>query len=269
MIQKTLLISGLAFILACFALPLSYTHVSEESISIAYSSGFECESYFINLLLIAGILCASFIGRGSYTAFFLVLLFIGGFLVLMNTTKHVVPGLAWGYYPTVYQYLLYVANLLVIISGFIHILRLRKTFTMEKIRLINRLLMYIGLAYILCCFFLPLTTSCEGSDGPEEYINTTQTGIQVPTFIINVFLIGLMIVLTYIENKSYIAPIIVTIVGLVLVFFINSFREAGFGQPCGFSPTVYMRLLYVADLLIIISGFVRIYLNRKANNEKS
>lgn len=126
MIQKILLISGLAFILACFALPLSYTHVSEESNSIAYSSGFECESYFINLLFIAGILCASFIGRGSYVAFFLVLLIIGGFLVFLNSMKHVVPGLPFGFHSTIYQYLLYVADLMVVIAGLMQILQIRK-----------------------------------------------------------------------------------------------------------------------------------------------
>lgn len=140
---------------------------------------------------------------------------------------------------------------------------------MKTPQLISILLLSFGIVYLVSCFFLPLTTSCEGTDGPEEFISTSQTGIQVPTFLINVFLIGLMILFTFIENKSYIAPIIITIVGFVLVFFINSLRKAGFGQPCGFSPTVYMRLLYVADLLIIISGFVRIYLNRKTNNEKS
>lgn len=125
-LQKTLLISGLAFILACFALPLSYTHVSEESNSIAYSSGFECESYFINLLLVAGILCASFIGSGSYTAFFIVLGIVGGILVFVNSMKDVAPGLSYGFYPTNYQYMLYAADVMVVIAAIVRIIVIRK-----------------------------------------------------------------------------------------------------------------------------------------------
>jgi hypothetical protein len=126
MIQKILLIIGLAYAFACFALPLSYTYNSEESDVVTNFKGFECESYYINLVLIAGILCSSFIGRGSYIAFFIILGLVGGFLVFLNSMKDVAPGLPYGYYLTYYQYLLYLADVMVVIAGLLQIIQSKK-----------------------------------------------------------------------------------------------------------------------------------------------
>lgn len=132
------------------------------------------------------------------------------------------------------------------------------------------ILLILGLILILFTFFSPLSHSFKVSYGPEEVTSTTQYGFEKITFYLGLFFIIFIIGSSYFGEGSPIALILFTLIGGSLVYFINSLRTAGWGKPCGESPTLYQDILYFAYLMIVISCFIhQLTKNKQSDTQKS
>lgn len=108
-------------------------------------------------------------------------------------------------------------------------------------------------------FFLHFFHSCKVSDGPEEFITTKQYGSETFTYYLSLIFIVIIISDSHLGKGSYIRTLSLSFIGGIITLFINWIGEAGFGRPCGHSPTQFQNLLYLAHLLIITSCFINIF----------
>lgn len=131
-------------------------------------------------------------------------------------------------------------------------------------------LFLIGISIVFSCYFLPVTTSCKFIDGPEEIIETVQYGSMQMTYYLSFMFLILIYVLSLSRNNT---GIIFTIIFSVLfggvILFFNGIASAGWGNPCGHSPTNYQRLLYLGHVLIVIGCIIKSFRNRHLNRKGS
>jgi hypothetical protein len=133
----------------------------------------------------------------------------------------------------------------------------------------NNILLFVGILIVVISYFLPLTTSCKQTNGPEEFISTTQYGYETFTYLLSSVFILLIILASYLGNDSYILTIVLVLLGGSITLFFNWIGQAGWGAPCGHKPTQFQTLLYFSHILIIVMCFDKIASsrkNRKAND---
>ena len=135
---------------------------------------------------------------------------------------------------------------------------------MKTSNLIERLSLISGSLIILSCSFLPLFTSCQFEN--DKIIATSINGFNSFTYFFSL----LFVFLVYLSGKrnTYMQTAILAIIGASLNFFWNTIGKAGFGSPCGNSPTNYLILLYLGHFLITLSSIIRIY-NKKAIQQEN
>lgn len=132
----------------------------------------------------------------------------------------------------------------------------------------QNVLFLIGISIVFSCYFLPVTTSCKFTDGPEEIIETVQYGSMQMTYYLSFMFLILIYVLSLSRNTT---GIIFTIIFSVLfggvILFFNGIASAGWGNPCGHSPTNYQRLLYLGHVLIVFGCIIKSFRNRHLNRK--
>lgn len=128
----------------------------------------------------------------------------------------------------------------------------------KKITNPKNILIIIGILIVTISYFLPLTTSCEETNGPEEFISTTQYGFETFNYYVSTIFIGLIIIASYLGRGSYIVSSILVLLGGSITLFFNWIGQAGWGRPCGHGPTQFHHLLYFSHILIIIACFSNI-----------
>jgi len=119
----------------------------------------------------------------------------------------------------------------------------------------KNLVLIIGIILVVLCYFLPLTTSCKATNGPEEFIQTTQYGFETINYYISTIFILLIIAGSHIGKGSYIATSIFVLLGGGISLFSAWISIPGWGEPCGDTPTLFYYLLYLSHILIIIACF--------------
>jgi len=124
-----------------------------------------------------------------------------------------------------------------------------------KITMRKNLLLMVGIVIVAVCYFLPLTTSCKESNGPEEFISTTQYGFETFNYYVSSIFIGLIIAASFIGRGSFTITIILVLMGGIITLFFNWIGQAGWGRPCGHSLTNYSHLLHFSHILIILACF--------------
>ena len=127
----------------------------------------------------------------------------------------------------------------------------------------NKILLLVGIFIVVISCFLPLTTSCKQTNGPEEFISTTQYGFETFTYLLSSVFILFIILASFLGNGSYILTIILVLLGGSITLFFNIILLAGWGRPCGHFPSLFQFLLYISHLMIIVSCFNNIAINRK------
>lgn len=126
---------------------------------------------------------------------------------------------------------------------------------MKNSNLIERLSLISGSLIIVISSFLPLFTSCKVVK--DEIIAISVNGLDSFTYYFSL----LFVFLVYLSGKrnTYMLTAIFALIGASLTFFWNTIGKAGFGSPCGNSPTNYLILLYLGHFLITLSSVIRIY----------
>lgn len=135
----------------------------------------------------------------------------------------------------------------------------------KKITNPKNILLIIGMLIVAISYFLPLTTSCEVTNGPEEFISTTQYGFETFNYYVSTSFICLIIAVSYLGRGSYLFFSIFVLLGGSITLFFNWIGQAGWGRPCGHGPTQFLHLLYFSHLLIIFICFNNITDKRKKN----
>ena len=137
------------------------------------------------------------------------------------------------------------------------------TIDIKKIINLKNTLLLIGILVVLVSYFLPLTTSCEESNGPEEFVTTKQYGYETFNYYLSTIFISLIIASSYLGRSSYVITIILVLLGGIITLFFNWIGQAGWGKPCGYGPTLFSHLLYFSHILIIIACFDNLTNKRK------
>ena len=122
----------------------------------------------------------------------------------------------------------------------------------------KNLTLLVGIILLVLSCFLPLTTSCRATNGPEEFITTTQYGFETFNYYLSTIFILLIIAGSHISKGSFIATSIFVLLGGGITLFSAWINIAGWGAPCGNSPTMFYYLLYLSHILIIIACYKRI-----------
>ena len=113
----------------------------------------------------------------------------------------------------------------------------------------NIIFLFVGILIVAVSYFLPLTTSCEQTSGPEEFISTKQYGYETFTYFLSSVFILLIILASFLGNGSFILTSILVLLGGIITLFFNWIGQAGWGAPCGHSSTQYQTLLYFSHIL--------------------
>jgi hypothetical protein len=127
----------------------------------------------------------------------------------------------------------------------------------------------VSLIIIITCYFLPLTTSCEFTDGPEEFISTNEIGALQSTYYLAIIFLAFIFMLSLIKSKAgFISVILVSVIGGMIILFFNWIGQAGWGKPCGHQPTIYQNLLYLGHILFVLACCIKSYKNKNWGSEK-
>jgi hypothetical protein len=130
------------------------------------------------------------------------------------------------------------------------------------------ILFSVSLIIILVCYFLPLTTSCEFTDGPEEFISTNEIGALQTTYYLAIIFLAFIFILSFIKNKAgFISVLIISVFGGIIILFFNWIGQAGWGKPCGHQPTIYQNLLYLGHVLFVLACCMKSYKNMSSLNK--
>ena len=134
---------------------------------------------------------------------------------------------------------------------------------MKNSNSIERLSLISGSLIILSCSFLPLFTSCKVVK--DEIIATSIDGLHSFTYYFSL----VFVFLVYLSGRlnMFMQTALLAIIGSSLTFFLNKMGKAGFGAPCGDSPTNYLILLYLGHFLITVSSIIRIYHKKAVEQE--
>lgn len=117
-LYQILLYVSLGYIVVSLLLPLSTSceYFSDEDVVFTKQFGLTSSTYYINLLVTLCMLMASFVERGSLTAL-MIIFFIGvGYVLYANFLRSGGWGKPCGHSATIYQYLLYGANVILFIA---------------------------------------------------------------------------------------------------------------------------------------------------------
>lgn len=130
-----------------------------------------------------------------------------------------------------------------------------------------QVLLYLSLTYIIVCLFLPLSTSCEYLSD-EEFVITQKLGALSTNYYVNILAVLSMLIASFTESGSRTALILIFTLSAGYVLVINFFSSAGWGSPCGNSPTIYQYALYLADLVFFIACLEGINYRRKEDEDE-
>lgn len=128
----------------------------------------------------------------------------------------------------------------------------------------------IGIFISVLCFFLPLTTTCEWVEGTdEEYKTIYEIGYSKFSYYLALFFLTFIVLSSYLGKGSMILCVIFSTIGGFLVLGINFLSTAGWGAACGHSPTIYLYLMYLGNVLIVNACFMRIRSIRKTEKKSN
>ncbi len=130
-------------------------------------------------------------------------------------------------------------------------------------KVIKVLLFYLGVFITLICLILPLYTTCEVRKN-EEFIQLAVLGKDHFTYYLSLFFLGVILYTAYVRQNSITVVLILSIIGGGITLFYNWIGQAGFGKPCGHSPTKFQYLLFLGHLMIVVSSLLNVYI--KKNN---
>ena len=130
-------------------------------------------------------------------------------------------------------------------------------------KVIKVLLFYLGVFITLICLILPLYTTCEVRKN-EEFIQLAVLGKDHFTYYLSLFFLGVIFYLAFIRQNSITLVLILSIFGGGITLFYNWIGQAGFGKPCGDSPTNFQYLLFLGHLMVVVSSLLNVYI--KKNN---
>jgi hypothetical protein len=133
----------------------------------------------------------------------------------------------------------------------------------ERLKILKKTLIAVGLLIIVISCFMPFTTSCKQGNGPEEFIVTTQYGFDSLIFYSSILFLFFIVTPSFFGHSNYAYLTIMIIFGGVFVLFFRLVSEPGWGKPFGYSPTQFQNILFLGELLIILGGYINIYISNK------
>ena len=130
-------------------------------------------------------------------------------------------------------------------------------------KVIKVLFFYFGVFISLICLILPLHITCEVRKN-EEFIQLAVLGKDHFTYYLSLFFLGVILYTAYVRQNSITLVLILSIIGGGITLFYNWIGQAGFGKPCGDSPTNFQYLLFLGHLMVVVSSLLNVYI--KKNN---
>ncbi|MFN5845270.1 MAG: hypothetical protein ACK46O_06110 [Flavobacteriia bacterium] len=128
----------------------------------------------------------------------------------------------------------------------------------------KKILLLTGIAITVFGLFLPLYTTCEETD--EGFVNVSILGKDYFTYYLSLLFLSVIVLSSYFGKGSLAAVIAMTLLGGGITLFYNWIGQAGWGRPCGHSPTQFQNLLFLGHIMIIISCFMNISSRKKNRN---
>ena len=133
----------------------------------------------------------------------------------------------------------------------------------ERLKILNKTLIAVGLLIIVISCFMPFTTSCKQGDGPDEFIPTVQYGFDSLIYYLSVLFLFFIVTPSFFGQSNYTYLSIMLVVSGGFVLFFRMVSEPGWGLPCGDSPTQFQNIFFLGELLIIFGGYINIYTSNK------
>ncbi len=130
-------------------------------------------------------------------------------------------------------------------------------------KIVKNVLLFIGVFISLICMILPLYTTCEVLKN-EEFIQIAILGKDHFTYYLSLFFLVVIFYLANVRQNSITVIVVFSIIGGGITLFYNWIGQAGFGKPCGYSPTKFQYLLFLGHLMVVVSSLLNVYI--KKNN---
>ena len=133
---------------------------------------------------------------------------------------------------------------------------------------ISKFLLITGIAITISCLFLPVASSCRISDGLYDIIDVDIMGYSSFPYYLSLFFLAYITITGFLGKGSgaKTSMIIFTIIGAAVTQFLLQAGKAGWGKPCGNSPTIYQYLLNLGHALILISAYIQLFSSGKNKN---